>query len=93
MKLKPFKQSESQIVALAADPLDLTVWVSTKNIVKHIDDQGPVLLTTSFKNPPILDLLLYRDTIAPELHFTSPTEGEVLDTTTPTIGLTYSDNL
>lgn len=91
VKLKPFKPSEGQIVALAADPLDLTVWVSTKKIVKHIDGQGKVLMTTSFKKPSILDLLLYRDTIAPELQFTSPSEGSIVNTATPAITLRYSD--
>ena len=83
VKLKPFKQSEGQIVAFAADPLDLTVWVSTEKIVKHIDGQGQVLLTTLFKKPSILDLLLYRDTIPPELQFTSSSESALVNTAIP----------
>ncbi len=91
LRRTPFALAEGNIVALAADPADLSVWAATKTKLKHIDVAGTTLLTRAFSLPRIRDLVLYRDTISPELSFTSPAEGAVLNTATPTIGLSYSD--
>lgn len=87
----PFARADGNIVALAADPVDLSVWAATVTKLKHIDVGGTTLLTRSFPLPRIRDLVLYRDTIPPELSFTSPANGAVLNTATPTIRLSYSD--
>jgi RHS repeat-associated protein len=91
VQLHPFEQKDGPIIALAADPRDRTVWVSTKKTVKHLDAQGQVLLTTPVKISPVRDLLLYRDTIPPELQFTLSHAGALGTTAPPAITLRYSD--
>jgi RHS repeat-associated protein len=81
--LNPVEGSEGQIIALAANPLDLTAWVSTEKMVKHIAGQGQVLLTTSLEKPSILDLLPYRDPVPSELQSTSSSGGATVNATAP----------
>ena len=89
----PFAQNEGDILVLAADPLDQSVWAAARQALKHIDAQGAELFAKSFSPPPIRDLALYRDATPPQLSFTAPTDGARLPTTTPQLILllSYSD--
>lgn len=83
---------EQRIVALVADPGDLSVWVASHKKLWHISADGRFLRTVDFHHgPPIRDLALSVDTTPPVLIFTAPSAGAVLNTRTPDLALRYSD--
>ena len=92
LTLAQFK-GESQLVALATDPVDLSVWAASKKTVWEVSAQGKVLHTVDFRTgPPIHDLVVSVDTTAPVLTFVEPAEGAVLTIYKPTLKLSYRDS-
>lgn len=81
------------IAELQADVKDQTVWVGSHSAVSEVDASGvtvrqidlPALIDTS------LALSHYRDVIAPELAFETPTEGVYLNNALTPFTFTYSD--
>jgi hypothetical protein len=82
---------ESHFVALVADPVDLSLWAASTTALWHVSAQGQILHTADlYTGPPIQDLTLYVDTLAPLLTITAPANGAAA-TIAPSIELSYSD--
>src|SRR5262249_37783405 len=96
--VQPLAGSDT-IVALVADPADRSVWVAGNKALLQVSAQGLLLQHLEFNgSDPILHLdgtiqavALYADVIPPDLAFTAPQDGSLLNTNTPAIKVQYSD--
>lgn len=80
-------------IALAANPAEASAWAAARKALRHLSaPDGQTLHTVAFQEPNIHDVAVYADIIAPVLTIDAPAEGGLLNTNTPTIELSYSDN-
>ena len=95
-ELKPFGKKGKELLALAVDPLDGSVWAASKEQVAHVSAAGKILQSPEskgFKNKKgrIRDLVLYVDVIAPEIAFTAPPQGFLTNNSRPALMLKFID--
>lgn len=97
-KLQPFGGKET-IVALVADPADLSVWVANQKALSHLSAEGRLLHRLDFHDSKdelrfegnIRDLALYADLIPPVIAFMAPENGSLLNTNSPNLAVNYTD--
>lgn len=90
LQLEPF-DGKHKLLALVADPADLSAWVADKRQLVHVGPQGDTRHRLELDKTKIHALGLYVDRIAPVLNFTAPVSGSYLSSKQPVLHLTYSD--
>ncbi|MCH8320301.1 MAG: hypothetical protein IH790_05015, partial [Acidobacteria bacterium] len=95
-ELKPFGKKGKEIIALAADSLDGSVWAASKDQVAHVSSSGKISHSPEskgFKRPKgrIRNLALYLDILAPQIVITSPPPGVLINNPRPVLRLTLTD--
>ena len=95
-ELKPFGKKGKELIALAADPLDDSVWAASKDQVAHVSAAGKILQSPESKGfrrkkGRIRDLALYVDILAPQVAITSPPPGVLTNNPRPVLMLTLTD--
>ena len=95
-ELKPFGKKGKELMTLAVDPLDGSVWAASKEQVAHVSAAGKILRSpesTGFKRKKgrIRYLALYVDMIAPLIAITSPPPGLLTNNPRPVLRLTLTD--
>ncbi|MBI2875537.1 MAG: hypothetical protein HYY20_01500, partial [Candidatus Tectomicrobia bacterium] len=83
-------EGHGKLIALVADPADLSVWVANQKALAHIHSDGQPLHEMEFRSP-IRALALYADTIPPAIALTAPPDGALLNTNRPPIEVEYGD--
>ncbi len=79
------------VVALAADPVDHTVWVAQGATLRHYSTTGQVLHTRTFGTARLRAVALYTDLLPPTLSFLTPAAGAVVNNTRPPLTLSAND--
>lgn len=83
------------ITDLVSDPFDASIWVSSNAQIRHYAIDGTLLHTVRANSDGMIRKLtrasLYSDLDRPELQFTSPPDGSLLNDSTPSFGLSYFD--
>jgi len=90
LQLEPF-DGKHKLLALVADPADLSAWAAEKRQLVHVGPQGDIRHRLELDKTKIHALGLYVDRIAPALSFTAPVSGSYLSSKQPVLNLTYSD--
>ena len=95
-ELKPFGKKGKELIALAADLLDGSVWVASKEHVAHVSSSGKIsqsLESRGFKRKKgrIQDLALYLDILAPQVAITFPPPGVLTHNPRSVLMLTLTD--
>ena len=95
-EVKPFGQKGKEILALVSDPLEVSVWVASKEEVGKVSAGGEVLKTGKGKGlrrkkGRYRDLALYLDIRAPQVAITSPPLGLLTNNSRPVLMLTLTD--
>ncbi len=87
--LMPFAKPV-RIIALAAHAKDASIWVASNRDLVHIDPSQQKLQKAMVKGA-VREIALYADNVGPEVSFSFPVDGAVVNDSTPTIQLDYSD--
>ena len=88
---RPFPTG-GRIVAVIADPSDLSAWAASHSALVRYTDGGDEGLRVNLWNGLGIDSLgLYADVIAPTIHITSPADGAFLAEDRPSIELELAD--
>ena len=95
-KVRPFGKKGKELLALAVDPLDGSVWVASREQVDQVSADGEVLQmgkSAGFKRRKgrIRDLALYVDVVAPEIAINVPVQGFLSNISRPVLMLTLTD--
>ena len=85
------------IVALVADPSDLSGWAARQKHLTHISSEGQILHELEFHGQDavlnltgrIWDLALYADVIGPEISIQAPENGSLINDNRPEIQILY----
>ena len=95
-ELKPFGKKGKEIIALAADLLDGSVWVASKEQVAHVSSSGEISQSPESrgfkrKKGRIQGLALYLDILAPQVAITFPPPGVLTHNPRSVLMLTLTD--
>ncbi len=82
---------KDKIIDLVADATHLSAWVAAKKSLVQVSPQGEPLNRLEFERK-VQDLAVYTDQVPPLLTRTSPPSGAFVNSNTPALSFSHSDN-